>query len=291
MCARKMHADEVDTDVSLVGRMLAAQFPNWADLPIEPVLSIGTDNAIYRLGADMCVRLPRIHWAVGQVDKEHEWLRILGPHLPLAIPVPLAKGMPAEGYPWRWSVCRWLEGEVATIERIADARQAARDLAQFITALHRIDPIGGPSPGAHNSHRGVPLAMRDSATRTAIASLEGMIDTEAAAAAWEGSLKTAPWERPPVWIHGDMMPGNLLINQGGRLSAVIDFGCLGVERRSRLDPRRPAIWKSVGPAWASQRCHRLWMSGRRRSRMRHDGRLDALLRRKPRAIPRRTISR
>jgi aminoglycoside phosphotransferase (APT) family kinase protein len=223
-----MHADEVDTDASLVVRLLAAQFPQWADLPIEPVLSIGTDNAIYRLGEDMCVRLPRIHWAVGQVDKEHEWLRILGPHLPLAIPVPLAKGMPAEGYPWRWSVCRWLEGEVATIERIADARQAARDLAQFITALHRIDPIGGPSPGAHNSHRGVPLAMRDSATRTAIASLGGMIDTEAAAAAWEGSLKTAPWERPPVWIHGDMMPGNLLINQGGRLSAVIDFGCLGV---------------------------------------------------------------
>jgi aminoglycoside phosphotransferase (APT) family kinase protein len=223
-----MHADEVDTDVSLVRRLLAAQFPNWADLPIEPALSIGTDNAIYRLGDDMCVRLPRIHWAVGQVDKEHEWLRKLAPHLPLAIPVPLAKGVPAEGYPWRWSVCPWLAGEVATIERIADARQTATDLAQFVAALHRIDPTGGPPPGAHNSHRGVPLAMRDSATRTAIASLECTIDTEAATEAWEASLKTTQWDRPPVWIHGDLMPGNLLINQGGRLSAVIDFGCLGV---------------------------------------------------------------
>jgi aminoglycoside phosphotransferase (APT) family kinase protein len=223
-----MHADEVDTDASLVGRMLAAQFPNWADLPIEPVLSIGTDNAIHRLGEDMCVRLPRIHWAVGQVDKEHEWLHKLAPHLPLAIPVPLAKGMPAQGYPWRWSICPWLPGEVATIERIADARQAATDLAQLVAALHRIDPMDGPPPGVHNSHRGVPLAMRDSATRTAIASLEGMIDTEAATEAWEASLNATPWDRPSVWIHGDLMPGNLLINQGGRLSAVIDFGCLGI---------------------------------------------------------------
>ena len=223
-----MHADEVDTDVSLVRRLLAAQFPHWADLPIEPVLSIGTDNAIYRLGDDMCVRLPRIHWAVEQVDKEHEWLRKLAPHLPLAIPVPLAKGMPAHGYPWRWSVCPWLPGEVATTERIADARQAATDLAQFVVALHRIDSAGGPPPGAHNSHRGVPLAMRDSATRTAIASLEGMIDTAAATETWEASLETAPWDRPLVWIHGDLMPGNLLINEKDRLSAVIDFGCLGV---------------------------------------------------------------
>jgi aminoglycoside phosphotransferase (APT) family kinase protein len=227
MPAAKLHADEVDTDVSLVGRLLAAQFPQWADLRIEPVHSVGTDNAIYRLGDDMTVRLPRIQRATGQVDKEHKWLLRLGPHLPLSIPVPLAKGTPAEGYPWHWSVYRWLEGENATIERISDPRQAANELARFVAALQRIDPTGGPPPGAHNFGRGVPLAMRDAATRTAIANLQGMIDTDAVAMAWEAALKTAPWDRPLVWIHGDLIPGNLLVERG-RLSAVLDFGGLGV---------------------------------------------------------------
>jgi aminoglycoside phosphotransferase (APT) family kinase protein len=222
-----MHADEVDVDVALVGRLLAAQFPQWADLPLERVDSAGTDNAIYRLGGEMAVRLPRIRRATGQVDKEHQWLPRLAPHLPLAIPVPLAKGIPAEGYPSHWSVYRWLQGENATVEHIADLRQAATDLAQFIAALHRIDPTGGPPPGVHNFGRGVPLAARDAATRTAIASLKGMIDTDAVTAAWEAALKSAAWDRPPVWIHGDLMPGNLLVERG-RLSAVIDFGGLGV---------------------------------------------------------------
>ena len=227
MCARKMHAEEVDTDVSLVGRLLAAQFPQWSGLPIEPVHSAGTDNAIYRLGDDMAVRLPRIQRATGQVDKEHQWLPRLAPLLPLAIPIALAKGMPAEGYPWRWSVYKWLAGETATIERIADLRQAAIALAQFVAALQRIDPTGGPPPGVHNFGRGVPLALRDAATRTAIASLEGMIDTDAVTVAWEAALKAAAWNRPPVWIHGDLLPGNLLVERG-RLSGVIDFGGLGV---------------------------------------------------------------
>ena len=164
MSAGKMHVDEVDVDVSLVGRLLAAQFPQWADLPIEPVHSAGTDNAIYRVGSDMAVRLPRIEGATGQVDKEQQWLPRLAPHLPLAIPVPRALGTPGEGYPWHWSVYQWLEGETATIERIADPGQAARDLAQFVAALQRIDPAGGPLPGAHNSFRGVPLSTRDADT-------------------------------------------------------------------------------------------------------------------------------
>lgn len=227
MCARRMHAAEVDTDVSLVGRLLAAQFPQWADLPIEPVHSAGTDNAMYRLGDDMAVRLPRIGWATGQVEKEHLWLPRLAPHLPIAIPVPLAKGKPAEGYPWDWSVCRWLEGENATIARITDLRRAANHLAQFVAALHRIDPTGGPLPGAHNFGRGLPLGMRDVDTRAAIASLGGMLDTDAVTAAWDSALQAPAWEGPPVWIHGDLASGNLLIERG-RLSAVIDFGGLGV---------------------------------------------------------------
>ena len=143
MSAGKMHVDEVDINVSLVLRLLAAQFPQWADLPIEPVPSAGTDNALYRLGDDMAVRLPRIRSAVGDVEREHQWLPRLAPFLPLAIPIPLAKGQPGEGYPWHWSIYRWLEGERATIERITDPRQAATDLAQFIAALWRIDPRAG----------------------------------------------------------------------------------------------------------------------------------------------------
>ncbi|HKP51994.1 MAG TPA: aminoglycoside phosphotransferase family protein [Chloroflexia bacterium] len=226
MPAGKMHADEVETDASLVRRLLAAHFPHWADLPIEPVQSAGTDNAIYRLGDDMAVRLPRIHWATGQVEKEQEWLPRLAPHLPLAIPVPLAKGRPGEGYPWQWAIYRWLEGENATTARISDPVQAAIELAQFIIALQRIDTMGGPLAVDRNS-RGIPLAMRDAPTREAIASLHGILDTNAVTAAWEATLQAPEWDRAPVWFHGDMLPGNLLV-QRGRLTAVIDFGGLGV---------------------------------------------------------------
>jgi aminoglycoside phosphotransferase (APT) family kinase protein len=222
----KMHVDEVYTDVSLVGKLLAAQFPQWADLPIAPVSSAGTDNAIYRLGADMAVRLPRIHWAIGQVDKEHQWVPRLAPLLPLSIPVLLAKGKPGEGYPWHWSIYRWLEGENMTIDNITDPHQSAIDLAQFITALQGIDPTGGPLAGEHNL-RGVPLATRDTVTRDAIAALRGMIDADKATMVWEAALQNSEWERAPVWFHGDMLPGNVLFNRS-RVSAIIDFGGLGV---------------------------------------------------------------
>src|SRR5262245_25046937 len=165
MSPGKMHDDEVETDASLVRRLLAAQFPQWADMSIEPVSSAGTDNALYRLGEAMAVRLPRIDWAVGQVEKEQQWLPRLAPHLPLAIPVPLAMGAPGEGYPWSWSVYRWLEGETATLERLADPREAATQLGQFVAVLQRIDATGGPPPGPYNSFRGEPLARRDEATR------------------------------------------------------------------------------------------------------------------------------
>jgi aminoglycoside phosphotransferase (APT) family kinase protein len=227
MSADKMHVDEVDVDISLVGRLLAAQFPQWADLPIVPVHSAGTDNALYRLGSDMVVRLPRIEGATGQVDKEHQWLPRLAAHLPLAIPVPLAKGTPGEGYPWQWSAYRWLAGETATIERIANPSQAARDLAHFVVALQRIDSTGGPAPGPYNSFRGEPLFTRDAETRAAVAELSGMLDTRAVTAAWDAALQAPAWHGPPVWIHGDLSPLNLLVQQG-RISAVIDFGCLGV---------------------------------------------------------------
>ncbi len=223
MTAKKMHVDEVDTDISLVARLLAAQFPQWAALSIKQVCSAGTDNALYRLGDNMVVRLPRIYWALDQIDKERQWLPRLAPHLPLAIPVQIAKGKPGEGYPFHWSIYRWLEGTNAASDRMADLNQAAVDLAQFITALQQIDTAGGPLPGS----RGKPLATRDTYTREAISALHNMIDTDAATAAWEAALQAPEWNRAPVWFHGDMLPGNLLFERG-RLSAVIDFGAMGV---------------------------------------------------------------
>lgn len=216
-----MHADEVDTDVALVRRLLTAQFPRWADLPIERVDSAGTVNAIYRLGDDMAVRLPRVERWAGDLEREYEWLPKLASSLPLAVPEPIAKGSPGEAYPWHWSVYRWLEGVSAAIAGIADLHQAASDLARFVAALQRIDPAGGPP-----STRGV-LATRDAATRTAIASLKGILDTDAATAAWEASLQAPTWDAAPIWTHGDLLPTNLLVEHG-RLSAVIDFGCVGV---------------------------------------------------------------
>jgi aminoglycoside phosphotransferase (APT) family kinase protein len=222
----RMHKDEVRTDEKLVRRLLAAQFPQWKDLPIRPVPSAGTDNALYRFGDDMAVRLPRIHWAVGQVDKEHKWMSKLAPHLPLAIPAPLEMGEPGEGYPWYWSIYRWLEGENQTMENLADPIQTAIDLAQFLLALQRIDTTGGSLATEHGS-RGEPLITRDDATREAITALQGMIDIEAVTKVWESALQGPEWNRAPVWFHGDVLPGNLLF-KNGRLSAVIDFSALGV---------------------------------------------------------------
>ena len=221
-----MHTDEIAIDVSLVERLIATQFPQWAHLPVKPVASGGWDNRTFHLGKDMTARLPSAQPYAAQVEKEHRWLPILAPLLPLPIPVPLARGVPAEGYPWHWSVYRWLEGENAAVERIADARQFTIALARFLAALQRIDPAGGPPPGQHNFYRGGPLSIYDAETRQAIAALGDSIDAAAVTAVWETALK-ATWHGSPVWLHGDVSGGNLLVNEG-RLIAVIDFGCSGV---------------------------------------------------------------
>jgi aminoglycoside phosphotransferase (APT) family kinase protein len=227
MSTGKMHADELYIDSSLVARLLTAQFPDWADLPIEPLHAAGTDHTIYRLGSAMTVRLPRTRAAAGQVEKEERWLRQIAPFLPLTIPFPMAKGMPGEGYPWNWAVYRWLEGETVPIGSLADPGHAATTLAEFVAALHQIDLAGGPPAGPNNSFRGVPLARRDPPTRAAIAQLHATLDADAATAAWEEALNAPAWNGPAVWLHGDLLPGNLLAKRG-RLIAVIDFGCLGL---------------------------------------------------------------
>ena len=227
MQPENMHVDQLEIDESLVRRLLAGQFPRWADLSIERVDSDGTENAIYRLGDELAIRLPYRAAKTTLVDKDHRWLPILAPHLPIPIPVPLAKGTPAEGYASRWSVCRWLPGENATLNRLADPSQTARDLVHFIHALQLVSPAGGPPPGDHNFYRGIPLADRDAWTREAITKSDGLVDTHAVTAAWERDLEAPVWEEPPVWIHGDLAPGNLLALDG-RLSGVIDWGGLGV---------------------------------------------------------------
>lgn len=230
MTVKKLHADQVETDVDLVRRLLAAQFPHWADLPIKPVASDGTENAIYRLGDDMAVRLaysPGRPAKAEQVEKLDRWLPELAPHLPLAIPEPIATGKPTDEFPCPWPIVQWLEGEEATLERLADPVQAAKQLAEFVRALVKIDPTGGPAPGEHNFWRGVPLAERDELTRRCIAQSEALIDTAAVTEAWKHDLEAPVWDKPPVWIHGDIDPGNLLVVDG-KLSAVIDWGGLAV---------------------------------------------------------------
>jgi aminoglycoside phosphotransferase (APT) family kinase protein len=220
----KMHADEIETTVALVRRLLSGQFPQWADLPISLVPSYGTDHDIYRIGDHLAARLPRIGWATRQAAKEAEWLPRLAPFLPLALPVQLAMGHPAHDYPFDWSIYKWLPGENAN-NNINDLEQAAVDLAAFIKAMRQIDTTGAfPRP---LRARGGPLAEGDEQVRRSIAELGARIDRDAAIRSWEQSLNAPPWDGPEVWVHGDLLPGNILVVDG-RLSAVIDFGGLNV---------------------------------------------------------------
>jgi aminoglycoside phosphotransferase (APT) family kinase protein len=219
-----MHADEIETDHALVRRLLAGQFPHWAELPVELVDSYGTDHDIYRLGDRLAARLPRIGWATRQAEKEAEWLPRLAPHLPLAVPVQLAMGHPAQGYPFAWSVCEWLPGDNAN-GAIEGLEQAAVELADFVKALRQVDTVGAherPRGG-----RGGPLAENDRQVRRSIRELGDRIDGEAAIRSWDASLTASAWGGEDVWVHGDLLPGNLLVIEG-RLSAVIDFGGLNV---------------------------------------------------------------
>jgi aminoglycoside phosphotransferase (APT) family kinase protein len=216
-----MHPEEIHTDDALVRRLLAEQFPQWADLAVEAVRFFGTDNAIYRLGDELSVRLPRREKNVQQLHKELRWLPKLAPRLPLAIPEPVATGQPGQGYPLDWAIYRWLPGEAAFE---APPSHANQELAAFLAALRRIDPAGGPPPGEHNFFRGEPLAPRDKATRESIAQLG--LDDEALPI-WDAALDATVWTRPPVWIHGDLDARNLLVT-GERISGVVDFGGLGV---------------------------------------------------------------
>ena len=234
-----MHVDEVEIDDELVSRLVAAQFPHLADVPVRAVQSTGTVNAIYRLGEHLYARLPRVQAWAKDLDREWHWLPRLAPHLSMQVPVPVAKGHPASGYPFSWAIYRWIDGQPYADERIDDERQAANDLALFVGQLRSIDPVIGAPPGGRR-----PLAELDAATRVEINAADGVIDSDAATRAWERALEAPAWKGTPVWIHTDLLRPNLLVNDG-RLSAVIDFGGIGVG-----DPAADVIaaWSVFGSA-------------------------------------------
>ena len=213
-------------DAALVRRLIATQFPQWRELPVTPVAVDGWDNRTYRLGADMSVRLPTAASYTPAVEKEDRCLPILAPSLPVAVPTPLATGRPGEGYPFCWSVRPWLDGRTALAEPPADLASFAIALADFLMALQRIDATDGPIAGGHSFYRGASPKYYDNETRECLWALRGRIDTAGAAAVWEAALATT-WARAPVWFHGDVASGNLLVRDG-RLRAVIDFGTCGV---------------------------------------------------------------
>jgi aminoglycoside phosphotransferase (APT) family kinase protein len=218
--------DRSAIDAALARRLVDSQFPQWSHLPVTAVEFDGWDNRTFRLGCELTVRLPTGPWYAQQVEKEQRWLPLLAGQLPLPIPAPTAQGRPGCGFPYSWSVYRWLEGELASRARIEDLAGFASALADFLNALRGVDATGGPAPGEHNFYRGGPLATYEGEALAAIDALGDEVPTEAVKRVWDDAMRTT-WDRDPVWLHGDIATGNLLVRDG-RLAAVLDFGSSGV---------------------------------------------------------------
>ncbi len=218
-----MHEDEVEVSDQLVRDLLRSQMPALAQLALVVVEPWGTDNAIWRLGTDLVVRLPRIHWAAGQVELEAQWLPRLAPQLPVPIPEPVAIGEPAAGYPFSWAVHRWIPGEGASLDRIDDPVEFALALAEFVRMLQAVPTTDAPLAG----NRARPLVDYDEATRWCIDRASHLIDASAAISVWEEALASPPHEGAPVWVQGDL-EGNCLV-QDGQLCGIVDWGsaCAG----------------------------------------------------------------
>lgn len=220
-----MPAGEVDVTVALVGELLRRQFPDLAGEPLA-LLANGWDNVLVRVGADLVARLPRRHVAVGLIESEQRWLPELAPALPLPVPEPVRVGGPDGelGYPWPWSLCRYLPGRsvLSLLDeggRFADPAREARRLAELHRALHRTAPADAPV----NPYRGIPLADRDDRLQLQLDDVGDAVDHTGLRDVWADSLDAPVWDGPPVWLHGDPHPGNLLTD-GAQLTGVIDFG-------------------------------------------------------------------
>lgn len=211
---------EVTIDRSLVRALIQQQHPDLAHLAVSEI-GEGWDNRLFRLGDDLAVRVPRRAASAALIEQEQRWLPQLSAPLPLPIPVPRRVGRPGCGFPWSWSITPWFPGQTALREPPADLSTAAVALGQFLRRLHQPAPREAP----HNPWRSVPLAARTSVLKDHLQQVDGLVDRNAVLELWERALAAAPWPGPPVWIHGDLHPGNLLVSEG-RLSAVIDFGDL-----------------------------------------------------------------
>lgn len=231
-----MYDDDIQSDIALASALLTRHAPDLAGLPVAPVLSDGTDNAMYRVGDHLAMRLPRRLEAVRLLEKE---ARIL-PHLerlPLDVPQP-QKVFPASAdFPYPWSLVRWIEGHTAHLDALHTPVDAGRALAGFLAALQATDADGAPLAGAANHRRGVPLSELADQTLHCIAALADEIDAVEARALWRAALAT-PYDGPPVWLHGDLKADNLLARDG-RLVAVIDWGLAAAGD--------PAV--DLAPAW------------------------------------------
>jgi len=234
----QMHSGEIDIDGVLVQQLLNDQFPHYAQERIEIVRSTGTVNAIFRLGDELCVRLPRIAaWAAG-IEREWTWLPVLAPQLPLRIPEPVALGQPSEAFPFPWAIYTWIEGQLYEASHVISEVEAARDLADFILALRAVDPAGAPLAGRK------PLTALDAPTRKALAACEHNVEVSRVLAVWEDALASDPFTGKPTWMHADLLPSNLLLRDG-QVHAVLDWGSCGVG-----DPAQDVIpaWAVFGPA-------------------------------------------
>lgn len=234
----RLHADEVDIDTDCVRALVAGQLPEYVGRPLRRVASGGTENAVFRLGDDLAVRMPLTPGAVGSLRKEVRWLPVIAPHVSLDVPEIVATGGPGEGYPFPWAVVRWLAGEDALTGRLESMTRTALTLGQFVAELQRIDMTDAPPPGSEGFGRGLPLVGRDEVFRASLAQCDGLIDVPRVAEVWDDALAVPDWAGPPVWLHADLIPANLLVRDG-RLAGVLDFGTL-----STGDPAY-----DVTPAW------------------------------------------
>jgi aminoglycoside phosphotransferase (APT) family kinase protein len=215
---------EVEITAELVRELVSEQHPDLADLPVR-LGAKGWDNQLWRLGDDLAVRLP---WATGDSDvllrKEYTWLPTLAPRLPLPIPVPQRFGEPSERFPRPWLITTWVPGTPADQIPVTRACDAAESLATFLTALHQPAPDGAPA----GRDRGGPLADRAEqfANGLAYATEQGLIlDPDAVRAVWYDAVTAPEWTGPPLWIHADLHPANVL-TADGTICGVIDFGDL-----------------------------------------------------------------
>jgi aminoglycoside phosphotransferase (APT) family kinase protein len=219
----EMHEDEVVIDDDTVRRLLAAQLPEWADRPIRRLPPVGTDNQLFRLGDDLLVRMPRIHWAADSAVYEHTWLPRLAPHLPLPIPAPVSLGVPGEGYPHHWTVVPWIEGENPTPESF-DPDEWAVSVGSFVRSCRAVPGMDGP---AKTEGRGGPLSALDEWVQEWTAKADASeVSRDAVLAVWADALAAPAYDGEPCWFHGDLHEGNLLVRDG-RLAAVIDWGAAG----------------------------------------------------------------